>query len=226
MPFQYKAGFSPSDVIEEYTRPARMVEDGKIVIREALSGQECIDFPETGVLEAFITDGLRSLVHTLDIPNMQERTLRYPGHADLMRAFRETGLFSLEPVEVDGRMVRPRDLTSRLLFPLWSYEDGEEDLTIMRITVQGRQGSDMVRWTWDLYDTYDTATGTTSMSRTTGFPCTIIARMLATGDIDSPGVLPPEVLGQREGFKETVLDALAARDITLRESVEVLPGDG
>ena len=107
-PFQYKAAFAPHDAIEEYTRPARIVENGRLVLREALSEPELLDFPGIGTLEAFNSDGLRSLAYTMKIPNMRERTLRYPGHAALMKVFRETGLFSKDPIEVAGQRVRPR----------------------------------------------------------------------------------------------------------------------
>jgi lysine 6-dehydrogenase len=90
-PYDYKAGFAPFDVIEEYTRPARIVAHGRVVVKEALSEPERMDFPGIGTLEAFNTDGLRSLVHTLKVPFMKEKTLRYPGHIQLMEAFRETG---------------------------------------------------------------------------------------------------------------------------------------
>ena len=94
-PFNYKAGFAPWDVLEEYTRPARVVENGQVVTKEALSGLKLIEVPEVGTLESAITDGLRSLVDTLKVPHMEERTLRWPGHFELMKVFRETGLFSL-----------------------------------------------------------------------------------------------------------------------------------
>jgi len=80
-PYEYKAVFSPADVIEEYTRPARYIKFGEQIIEPALSGIELIDFPGVGILEAFNTDGLRSLVHTINAPKMIEKTLKYPGHA-------------------------------------------------------------------------------------------------------------------------------------------------
>jgi lysine 6-dehydrogenase len=99
-PFEYKAGFAPHDVLEEYTRPSRIVEHGKIVVREALSEPELMEFPELGTLEAFNTDGLRSIATTMDVPFMKEKTLRYPGHIELMRVLRHVGLFSKETVTV------------------------------------------------------------------------------------------------------------------------------
>jgi len=97
-PFDYKAGFAPFDVIEEYTRPARYVENGRVVTREALSEPELMDFAGVGTLEAFNTDGLRSLAFTLKVPFMKEKTLRYPGHVELMRVLRDTGFFSKDPL--------------------------------------------------------------------------------------------------------------------------------
>ncbi|MCH2162741.1 MAG: saccharopine dehydrogenase NADP-binding domain-containing protein, partial [Phycisphaerales bacterium] len=110
-PWNYKAGFSPYDVVEEYLRPSRVIEDGHMVIKEALSEPELLEFEELGTLEAFNTDGLRSLAETLDVPNMRERTMRWPGHRDLALAVRETGLFDEEPVDVNGVRIVPRDVT-------------------------------------------------------------------------------------------------------------------
>ncbi|MBM4108470.1 MAG: saccharopine dehydrogenase [Phycisphaerae bacterium] len=214
-PFEYKAAFSPADVIEEYTRPARLVEHGRVVTRPALSEPEPLDLPGVGTLEAFNTDGLRSLASTLRVPFMKEKTLRYPGHVDLMRAFRETGLFSKTPIDLNGARVVPLELTSALLFPKWSYQPGEEDLTVMRVTAAGAKGG---RLTWDLLDVYDAATRTTSMARTTAFPCTSVARLIADGALRRPGVHPPEHLAMIPGIAERLLADLAARNVRFVES--------
>ena len=213
-PFEYKAGFAPFDVIEEYTRPSRIVVNGQVVVKEALSEPELLDLPGVGTLEAFNTDGLRSLVHTLaNVPNMKEKTLRYPGHIALMKAFRETGLFSLDVLEIDGTRIRPRDLLAKLLFPKWTYADGEADLTVMRISAIGKRGGTRVKMTWDLLDYYDPATGIRSMSRTTAFPATIVAGMLLSGEFKRPGVHPPEVLGKEPGLLDKVLLQLKERGV-------------
>lgn len=226
-PFQYKAGFSPHDVIEEYTRPSRIVEHGEIVTRPALSEPELLDFDGVGTLEAFNTDGLRSLAYTMKIPGMKEKTLRYPGHIDLMRVFRETGLYSHEPVEVpsaDGgrTRVRPIDLTSAVMFPKWTYEPGEEDLTVMRIVVEGVKGGARHRHTWDLLDFYSREMQATSMSRTTAFPCTIMARLIATGEYKNLGVNPPERIGPDAALVEHVLTEHRARGVEYRHTVTAL----
>ena len=218
-PFQYKAPFAPSDVIEEYTRPARLREHGEVVVRPALSEPELMDFPQVGTLEAFNTDGLRSLLDTVDIPSMKEKTLRYPGHIELMRAMRETGLFGTEEIEVRGVRVRPLDVTSKLMFPKWTYQPGEEEFTVLRVIVEGVKNGTPARQVFDLYDETDRTTGTSSMARTTAFPCTIVARMLADGTIREHGVLPPERFAAQAGVYERIVAELGRRGVKIRHTV-------
>jgi saccharopine dehydrogenase-like NADP-dependent oxidoreductase len=227
LPFQYKATDAPADVIEEYTRPSRLVEHGRVVVREALSEPELVDLPHVGTVEAFNTDGLRSLVRTLRVPSMRERTLRWPGHVDLMRGFRAAGFFSTEPVRVGASMIVPREVTAALLFPKWSYDDDETDLTVMRVVGEGRvrgAGRDRprCRLTWDLFDLRDAVTGFTSMARTTAFPCTIVARLLASGRLRRPGVVPPELLAETPGIADAMLRGLARRGVRYASAVERL----
>lgn len=219
-PFRYKAAFSPHDVLEEYIRPSRIVEHGRMVIREALTEPEMLDFAEMGQLEAFNTDGLRSLASTLDVPNMVEKTLRYPGHRALMEQFRAAGLFSQDPVEVDGMAVRPLDLTSAVLFPQWTYEPGEADLTIMRIVIEGAEESgSTIRHTWELHDEHDASSDTSSMARTTAFPCSIVARMLADETINEQGVTAPEGLAGNEDVVQRMLTELNERGVQFQHGV-------
>jgi saccharopine dehydrogenase-like NADP-dependent oxidoreductase len=195
------------------------------VVRPALSEPELMDFDGVGTLEAFNTDGLRSLAatHLGQVPMMKEKTLRYPGHIELMRVLRETGLFSEEAMEVptaEGGLasVRPRDVMAKLLFPMWTYGPGEEDLTVMRVIGDGMKNGKRVRMQWDLHDRYDRTTRCTSMSRTTAFPCTIMARMLATGELSKPGVIVPEMLGGNAKLVERVLAQHAERGVEYRSS--------
>lgn len=211
LPYEYKAGFAPSDVIEEYTRPVYVVEGGVVICKEALSEPELLDFEGVGTLEAFLTDGLRSLIKTIKIPHLCEKTMRYPGHRALMKAFRDTGLFSPEPISVRGQEVIPLEVTSALLFPKWTFEEGEEDLVTMRVIAEGTIGGKSARTTWSMLDRYDPATGRTSMSRTTAFPATIVARLLAAGQLE-PGVIAPEQLGIA-GRAEEILSGLRARGV-------------
>ena len=212
-PYAYKAPFSPHDVLEEYTRPARLVEHGRVVVKEALSEPELMDFPEVGTLEAFNTDGLRSLAYTMKAPFMKEKTLRYPGHIELMRALRHTGLFSKEPLAVAGGAVRPLDVAAALLFPKCAYEEGEADLTVMRIVVAGTKDGRPARHEWALFDRYDPATDVRSMSRTTGYAATSMVAVLAAGRFKEPGVFPPELLAKEPGLVEAFLAEYAARGV-------------
>ena len=222
-PFEYKAGFSPSDVIEEYIRPSRVMENGRVVVKDALSEPELVDFEGLGTLEAFNTDGLRSLIDTLDVPNMVEKTMRYPGHIELMKVFRETGFFSDEEIELkDGTRVRPLDVTEHLLFPKWTFEDMEPDVTVMRVTADGMHGKVPTRMRWDLVDHLDPATGFTSMSRTTAFPAAAMARMIADGTFKSRGVIPPEHIVKRKGIVDLLMKQLAARGVRFEAGVETL----
>ena len=219
-PFEYKAVFSPVDVIEEYTRPARFVEHGREIVRPALSGLERIDLPHVGTLEAFNTDGLRTLARTLSAPDMKEMTLRYPGHADLMAALRESGFFGTELITVDGQQVRPLSLTGKLLFDQWKLHPGEEDFTVMRLILSGRKAGRQLRYTYDLLDAYDSNSNTTSMARTTGYTCAVVARQVLSGQFAQVGVCPPEYVGRAPGCYEGLLMGLAGRGIVLHETVE------
>jgi saccharopine dehydrogenase-like NADP-dependent oxidoreductase len=225
-PFQYKAPFSPSDVLEEYTRPARLRINGQLVTRPALSEIEHIETPQLGTLEAFNTDGLRSLLDTMDAPTLLEKTLRYPGHAAMMRSFRDAGLFDQDPVPVrtaNGTQVqvRPIDVTSRVLFPKWTYAEGEADATYMRVVSEGlsHEGA-MVRHRWDLYDEFDPRTGFPSMSRVTAFPCTTFVRMIAEGLFSGMrGVLPPESI-ITEFIATRLLAEMEARNVRYQYVIE------
>lgn len=218
-PFEYKAAFSPSDVLEEYIRPARFVEYGQEVVRPALSEIELIDFPDVGTLEAFNTDGLRTLRKTLDIPFMREKTLRYPGHANLVRVFRESGFFNATTVEVDGQRVKPLSLTSKLLFDQWRLEEGEADFTVMQVVIEGQKGGERVCYTYYLLDKYNEETQTTSMARTTGYTCTIVARQMIRGLFSQKGICPPEFIGQVMGCYDDLQAEYRKRNIQLLETI-------
>jgi saccharopine dehydrogenase-like NADP-dependent oxidoreductase len=220
-PYEYSVVFSPVDVLEEYTRPARMVEHGRPVTRPALSEVELRDYPGIGTLEAFNTDGLRSLLHTLDAPYMAEKTLRYPGHAELMRVFRESGFLSTSPIDVQGQAIRPIDLTSKLLFEKWRLEPGQQDLTVMQVVIEGAKEGRRTTYTYNLLDRYDTETGTTSMARTTGYTCAIVTRQVARGLYTEKGISPPEYLGRITSCYEDLMAEHARRGIHVTETIAV-----
>jgi lysine 6-dehydrogenase len=218
-PYEYKAVFSPVDVIEEYTRPARYIENGRMIIKPALTDPERMDFPGIGTLESFNTDGLRSLALTIDAPNMKEKTLRYPGHIEKMAVLRETGFFSQEPIEMNGSMIRPLDFTSKLLFPKWKLNEGEEDFTVMRVIVEGKKDGKRLRYTYDLLDRYDPVTGIHSMARTTGYTATVALRMIMEGIYTRKGISVPEYVGQQEECVNYMLKNLGGRGVHYTQTV-------
>jgi saccharopine dehydrogenase-like NADP-dependent oxidoreductase len=219
-PFEYKAVFSPIDVIEEYTRPARYIENGHEVVRTALSDAELLFFPGIGTLESFNTDGLRSLARTIRCPNMKEKTLRFPGHIRLMEVLRESGFFDKTPIDVHGVMISPLDFTSRIMFPKWQLKPGEEDFTVMRVIVEGDDAQGRHETvTYDLLDRFDPKNKVTSMARTTGYTGTAGVRLLAEGKFKRPGVNPPEFVGEVPSCLEFVLAHLAERDIHYEKTV-------
>ncbi|MDH5499711.1 MAG: saccharopine dehydrogenase NADP-binding domain-containing protein [Gammaproteobacteria bacterium] len=223
-PYEYKAVFSPIDVMAEFTRPARFVEHGELVVRPALSDVELIDFKGVGTLEAFNTDGLRSLAHTLNIPFMKEKTLRYPGHANLARVFRDSGFFRTEPMDVDGVSVRPIDVTSRLLIEQWRMSADDADLTVMQVIMTGQHCGRHERRDFYLLDRFDAAMGTTSMARTTGYTCAIVARQILTGMFRQKGICPPEYLGALPDCYRHLLSELGRRNVVVQEAATVLAG--
>jgi saccharopine dehydrogenase-like NADP-dependent oxidoreductase len=222
-PFEYKAVFSPIDVIEEYTRPARFVANGRMVTKEALTDVEEIFFAGVGTVESFNTDGLRSLALTMpQVPNMIEKTLRYPGHVRLMRAMRETGLFSKEKIKVGNSEVVPLEFTAKLMFPKWKLQPGEEDLTIMRVTVEGKENGKNVRHTYSLHDRFDNEKNVTSMARTTAYTCTAAVNLLAQGNFARIGICPPEYVGEDEKCFESVIGYLHERKVVYTYMEEMI----
>ncbi|MFH1118874.1 MAG: saccharopine dehydrogenase C-terminal domain-containing protein [Bacteroidota bacterium] len=221
-PYEYKAVFSPIDVIEEYTRPARYIDGGRMVVREALSDPEMLEFPGVGTLEAFNSDGLRTLATTVKGDYMIEKTLRYKGHIEKMAVLRDTGFFSKEPISIGGVMISPLDFTAKLLFPKWKLEEGEEDMTIMRVITEGLKDGVRQRYTWDLDDRYDRETGIHSMARTTGYTATMAVRMLAKGLYSHKGVSAPEFLGKDPEIVSFLLEGLRRRGVVYREEFKII----
>ena len=214
-PFEYKAVFSPIDVIEEYIRPARFIEHNKLVIKDALSDPELLDFEGIGSLEAWNSDGLRTLMNTMDIPNMIEKTMRYPGTIEYLKVLRDSGFFSYKKIDVKGQKIRPIDLTANLLFPKWKLKPGEEDITVMRIYISGNTDGRKKSIVVDMFDKYDKETGTISMARTTGYTCTAAANLVLNGKFNRKGMCPPEYLGIDEDNYNYIIEYLKERKVVL-----------
>jgi len=214
-PFNYKAPFSPIDVIEEYTRPARYIENSKLIIRKALSDVELIDFDSIGTLESFNSDGLRSLIFTMPhIPNMKEKTLRYPGHIEYIQVLKRSGFFSTKEIEINGVKISPLDFTNKILFKEWFLEDNEEEITVMKITIKGinQKGENKIV-TYDLLDKFCRETQTSSMARTTGYTATAAANLILNKLFNEKGIFPPELVGKHKNCYDYVLNYLQDRNV-------------
>ncbi|MHA1317133.1 MAG: saccharopine dehydrogenase C-terminal domain-containing protein [Candidatus Heimdallarchaeaceae archaeon] len=207
----------------EYTRPARFVENGKVVVKPALSDPELLEFEGIGTLEAFNTDGLRTLLKTMPhIPNLKEKTLRYPGHIEKMKILRETGFFGKEDIEIKGVKIKPIDLTTKLLFEEWKLRPGEEDYTIMEIEVEGKHENKIVQHRYYLLDKYDKQEQMISMARTTGFTCSIIANLVVKGKYAPKTLVPPELIGENHEVFEILINELEKRNVCFKTTVREL----
>jgi len=213
-PFEYKAPFSPCDVIEEYTRPARYVENGNIIVKPAMSDAELVHFDEIGTLEAFNTDGLRSLIYTMKhIPCMKEKTLRYPGHINLIQALESAGFFDREPILMNGIEVIPFDFTTQILFDAWKLGPEEPEFTVMRIILRGTENNVNKEIIYELYDEFDANEKISSMARTTGFTATGTVEMILNKVFTENGVFPPELVGKDPACFEFIISYLKERNI-------------
>ena len=219
-PFNYKAPFSPIDVIEEYTRPARYIENKKTITREALTDVELVEFEKVGTLESFNSDGLRSLILTMPhIPNMKEKTLRYPGHIEYIQVLKKSGFFDTKKINMNGVEISPIDFTNKILFKEWFLEDDEKELTVMKITIKGNtEKGDKKEITYDLYDAYCTETQTSSMARTTGYTATAAANLILGNLFNEKGVYPPELVGKHPSCYQFVIHYLKDRNVIYKKS--------
>lgn len=221
-PWEYKAVFSPADVIEEYTRPARVIRNGKIVTVEPLSEIEHLDFENVGTLEAFNSDGLRSLLFTIKTENMSEKTLRYPGYAEKVQLLSDNGFFSDKKIKIGDALVSPLELTSKLLFNQWKLHENEEDITVMRIVVEGEKSNKMLRYTFELYDEYDKKTGVHSMARATGYTASTAVRLLAANKYNVMGISLGETMSTNEQVVDFFLQGLKQHGVNYSSRVEHL----
>jgi saccharopine dehydrogenase-like NADP-dependent oxidoreductase len=154
---------------------------------------------------------------------MKEKTLRYPGHIQLMAALRESGFFAKEEIEIKGVRISPLEFTSRIMFPKWQLKPGEQEFTVMRVVVEGKEtNGKTVRHTYDLLDRFDTKLGVTSMARTTGYACTAAARLVVEGKFARKGICPPEFLGEDQAAFDFLLAYQRERGIEYKHTTETL----
>jgi saccharopine dehydrogenase-like NADP-dependent oxidoreductase len=209
-PFNYCITWSPTDLIEEYTRPARILQNGKMKTVEALSGIEEFSLPRIGKFECFYTDGLRTLLHTLkNAKKMEEKTVRYPGHAGIFKTIIDCGFLSDEQVHCGKRLVNVHDITMEFLRNVLRKTDNK-DISILKIQVsKGRR-----KRTYLCVDYYDEKNNITSMARMTAYTASMITQCIK--EYNGYGVIPPEYLGMDEAIKKSILSGLRKHGIKVK----------
>ncbi len=193
-PLGYRLVFSIVGLLREYLSDARIIRDGKIVkVKPFETLGKVIFAPPIGKCESFCTDGLATLLYTMkELKLLDERTVRWPGHAEKIQFLIDMGLFSTEKMKLDGGVVSPFDVSSELLSRVLTTGP-PEDVTVMRVEVAGRKGPARASITYEMTDFYDKELKITSMGKTTGSTCSIVTRMVGKGEVMGAGVIPPEV---------------------------------
>ncbi len=214
-PLNYQFVFSPDDVINEYTRDARIIKRGQVKTAPALSGRGEMRFPGVGELEFFVTDGLGTLPTSFpNVQEMTEYTLRYPGHSRIMESLRTLGLLDKAPIQVDGNAIEPRRIVLELMRSL-TGNGRKEDLLAFRVEVRGKAGRRPSQVSYQMLDFYDSRLKATAMARTTAYTCTAVAHLVANGKMTKKGVVPPEALGRQEPVFRFVRSFLKAHRVFL-----------
>ena len=194
-PLNYQIVYSLEGALDYYTTPSWILRGGRPVQVEALSEVEPVDFPApVGTLEAFHTGGGISTLpfaYQGKVDVMEYKTLRYPGHAALMRPMRELGLLSNEPIDVKGKKVVPRDVFIAAVHPRLFKPEGR-DLVALQVQVTGTKGGQPRAITFRLIDRYDAEHGISAMMRTTGYSLSITGQMQVDGRITVKGVHTPD----------------------------------
>lgn len=217
-PLNYQIVYSIEGVLDYYTTLSWIIRDGKQLQMKALSEIEPIHFDApVGELEAFHTAGGLSTMafrYQGKIPNMEYKTLRYPGHAKIMEAIRELGFLELEPVQVKGTTVVPREVAIAQMQPRLTKQNSP-DLVALRVVVTGKKGGKPVTHTFELVDRYDAAHGISAMMRTTGYSLSITGQLQAEGAVTPAGVHTPDECMPGERY----IAELAKRGIAIRQTV-------
>ncbi|MGI9627418.1 MAG: saccharopine dehydrogenase family protein, partial [Longimicrobiales bacterium] len=216
-PLNYQIVYSLEGVLDYYVTPAVILREGNPTTVEALSGLEIVAFDEPlGQLEAFFTGGGNSSLpqrYDGQIDTVEYKTLRYPGHADLMRAMRDLGLLKENEVDFEGHKISPRKFFIEQITPILTNPDGN-DLVVARVEVAGTKGDAPAKIRYDVLDYFDPSTGLTAMMRTTGFSLSVTGLLQARGQVSRPGVgTPDEVVPATQFIHE-----LRARGIEITRS--------
>ena len=216
-PLNYKVTWCVEDLFEEYTRKAKIVRDGKTIEVDALEGLEQIDFEGLGKFEAFFTDGVRTLHHTIRANNLWEKTLRYPGHAEKIKLIKKLGLLRKEPVK--SLNISPWEF----MFRFWEENLSlfeEKDFVLLRTKVSGRKNSERFSHTCEVIDYFDEKRNITAMARTTAYTAFAIIKLLSENRVERKGVVPPEILGLDKRLFEEIRCTLEVKNIKIKQEIK------
>jgi lysine 6-dehydrogenase len=215
-PLNYQIVYSLEGALDYYTTPSWILRGGRPVQVDALSEVESVEFPSpVGTLEAFHTGGGISTLpfaYQGKIDVMEYKTLRYPGHAAVVRPIRELGLLANVPIDVKGHKVVPRDVFIAAVSPRLFKPEGR-DLVALQVEVAGKKGGKPARVTFRLLDYYDVKHGISAMMRTTGYSLSITGQMQVDGRVSAKGVHTPD---EAVPFRDYVTE-LAKRGIKIEE---------
>ncbi len=216
-PLDYIITWSAKDLIELCTRKPNIVQDGNKIQVAATSGLEEIVFPNVGKLQAFYTDGLRTLLHTVKVTrDMWEKSLRYPGHIEKMNLLEALGFFDEKLVEIGDVKVSPRSLTEKLL-EMKLKKPGTPDIVAMLVEVVGVSDAGRIRLRYQMLDRYDKKRHVTAMARTTAYTTSVVAQLVAKKVIEERGIMPPEKIGMNDKLYAKFMNMMRQRGVTVKE---------
>lgn len=223
-PLGYVITWSVKDLIDMYSRKVNIVREGKVIQVEAMSGLEEITFPGVGKLEAFYTDGLRTLLHTVkSAKDMWEKSLRYPGHVEKIKLLKALGFFDEKPIEVENFKFSPKELAAKLMETKLKRPE-IPDIVAMLVEVCGLGDGKEVMYVYHMLDHYDKKRQVTAMARTTAYTASVVAQLLAKKAIEEKGVIPPEKLGMEEKLYNGTIGMMKERGVIVKESKKTSSG--
>ena len=221
-PLKYKISWYWPFAVNSNLGTCKVLRGGKTVEIPILSDAQDILFPEPlGRLEAYTNGSLGDVIEHLGLKGVKDayaQTIRWPGHSETWTMLKELHLLDREPVNVRGVEVSPRELWYALGEKWLQYEPGEGDAVCQRVIVAGMKDGESAAWTYEFMDFYDLEEDITAMARTTAYPCSIVAQMIAKGEMDVPGVIHPAKIGYDERLTGIFFKEMARRRINITES--------
>jgi len=223
-PINYKISWSWLFAIYGSIGTCKILKNGKTVEVKVLSDPSPIEFPEPlGKLEAFTNSGLTDVIEHLGLKGVKDaygQTIRWPGHCELWTKLKDLHIMDEEPLKVKGVDVKPFDFWVALGDKYLQYEPDEGDVICQRVIVSGKKDGAPARYTYEFTEVQDFKNDLSAMAKTTAFPCSIVAQMIAKGQMNMPGVIHPAKIGYDEKLSDIFFAEMARRNIRITESFE------